>query len=545
MTLARSCSPLRRRGALAALLLLAAAAPALAREVPADPARREAEVAALMHQIAAAPSRLRAFLQAMPKGADLHNHAGGSVYAEDFLRWADVDGWCVDIADPALRPPPCGDGQAPARGLSARDPALYARTVDALSMRNFRPRPDRVSGHDQFFATFARFGALAQARRAEGIVATLEQAARDRVSYVELIANPDQTDAAGRLMQAADWDPDDLAADLARIEARLPALVQATRADTDQVDAQARRLMRCGQAGASPGCTVTYRYVTYVLRTLPAPFVFGQMTLNYALVAADPRYVAVNIVAPEDAPVALADYHRHMAMFRFLSTRWPKVGLTLHAGELAPGLVPPAALRFHIRAAMEAGAQRIGHGTDLAWEDDPYALLAELRRRDVAIEINLVSNDQILGVRAAEHPLAMYLAAGVPVSLSTDDQGVSRSDMTAQYQRAVSEHGLDYPALKRIARTGLSHAFLPGERLWLADGHPAPACADALRRQHAPEPGSACDRLLHDSPKAALQWQLETAFARFEHDQLARRAAITANAVTPQPDSAASAGSTR
>jgi hypothetical protein len=34
------------------------------------------------------PHELRVLLRAMPKGADLHNHMGGSVYAEDFMRWA-------------------------------------------------------------------------------------------------------------------------------------------------------------------------------------------------------------------------------------------------------------------------------------------------------------------------------------------------------------------------------------------------------------------------------------------------------------------------
>jgi adenosine deaminase len=498
---------------LAALVLAAAlAAPAQARPAG-TPAAREAQVGRLMQQASASPTQLRAFLQRMPKGADLHNHAGGSVYAEDFLRWADEDGWCVD-GDHALRPPPCRPDQVPARGLGARDPALYAQVVDALSMRNFLPSAQQPSGHDRFFATFGKFGAISRARRADGIVATLEQAARDQVGYVELILNPDQSDVLGRHMQAAAWDAADPAADLARIAPELPALVRAAREDTDRTDAQVRRLMRCGQPDASPGCQVEYRYLAYVLRTLPQPSVFGQMALNYALVAADPRYVGVNIVAPEDAPVARADYRAHMAMFRFFSSRYPQVQLSLHAGELAPGLVPPADLRFHIREAVAAGAARIGHGTDLAHEDAPQALLRTMRTRQVAVEVNLTSNDQILGVRGGAHPLAMYLAAGVPVVLSTDDEGVSRGDMTGEYQRAVTEHGLDYAALKRIARNGLSHAFLPGASLWQADGNPVPACAPALAAWQAPPP--ACRALLQASPRAGLQWRLEEQFARFE-----------------------------
>lgn len=513
---------MRPASTLLALLLLTATWPATALSpAVATPAAREQQVAAAMQRVAAQPARLRAFLQAMPKGGDLHNHAGGSIYAEDFLRWADADGFCVGLADHALRPPPCAEGQAPARGLAARDPALYARTVDALSMRNFVPTPEQPSGHDRFFSTFPRFGAVGKARRAEVVAATLEQAARDQVGYVELIANPEQTDALGQRMQALEWDGGDYAADLRRIEAGLPAQVAAARADSARIDAQVRALLRCDGADPAPACAVEYRYVSYVLRTLPAPFVFGQMALNYALVAAgDSRYVAVNIVAPEDDPVARADYAAHMAMFRFFSARHPQVRLSLHAGELALGLVPPADLRFHIRAAVEAGASRIGHGVDLPYEDDPPALLRAMRARQVAVEVNLSSNDAILGVRGAAHPLRMYLDAGVPVVLSTDDEGVSRSDMTHEYQRAVQEQQLDYPTLKRIARNGLSHAFLPGESLWQADGRAAPACAAALAAGRAP--GGGCRALLERSDKARLQWRLEQQFARFEDAVLAR-----------------------
>jgi adenosine deaminase len=124
--------------------------------------------------------------------------------------------------------------------------------------------------------------------------------------------------------------------------------------------------------------------------------------------------------------------------------------------------VPPTDLTFHIRQAVEiGGAKRIGHGTSLAFERDVEGLLAELRRRTVTIEISLTSSDVILGVRGKDHPLATYLAAGVPVVLSTDDPGVARIDMTNEYFRAAHEHALSYRTLKSLARNALTHSFLP------------------------------------------------------------------------------------
>ena len=45
-----------------------------------------------------------------------------------------------------------------------------------------------------------------------------------------------------------------------------------------------------------------------------------------------------------------------------------------------------------------------------------------------------------------------FLAANVPVALVTDDMGVSRSTHTLEFMRAVTDHGLDYPTVKRLVR---------------------------------------------------------------------------------------------
>jgi adenosine deaminase len=129
-----------------------------------------------------------------------------------------------------------------------------------------------------------------------------------------------------------------------------------------------------------------------------------------------------------------------------------------------------------------------------------------MARDKVAVEINLTSNDVILGVKGKDHPLPLYLAAGVPVTLSTDDLGVSRTDLTHEYMRAVIEHGVSYTQLKQISRNSLTYSFLQGSSLW--DG----PCAKATGRT----PPAACAAVLKTSPKARDQWRLERAFDAFE-----------------------------
>ena len=77
-------------------------------------------------------------------------------------------------------------------------------------------------------------------------------------------------------------------------------------------------------------------------------------------------------------------------------------------------------------------------------EKDPIGLLHEMAERNVLVEIALTSNDLILGVSGDDHPLPIYMKYGVPVALASDDEGVSRSDMTHEYLRAVESYHLSY-----------------------------------------------------------------------------------------------------
>jgi adenosine deaminase len=232
--------------------------------------------------------------------------------------------------------------------------------------------------------------------------------------------------------------------------------------------------------------------------------------------------VGLNFVAPEDDPKALADYTLQMRMLDYLHGVMPQANVTLHAGELTLGLVPTADLRFHVRQAVELGhARRIGHGVDVMYEADPSGLMRAMAANHVAVEINLTSNDQILGVRGASHPFPIYRAAGVPTVLSTDDEGVERIDRTHELQRAVTEFGLDWPTLVGLERNTLEYAFVAGASLW-ADPvawRKVPACEGAAVQ--APPP-AACAALLQSSEKARLQWEFECDLGAFDHDRQPR-----------------------
>jgi hypothetical protein len=148
-------------------------------------------------------------------------------------------------------------------------------------------------------------------------------------------------------------------------------------------------------------------------------------------------------------------------------------------------------------------------------ESHPLELMREMAQRKVMVEICLTSNDVILGVGGAQHPLRTYIRAGVPVALATDDEGVSRSDMTHEYLRGATEQELSYSQLKKMARTSLEHAFLPGDSLW-ADGTNFTMQRVCVTDRSAQKISQPCQKLLDNSERARLQWKLESQFREFE-----------------------------
>ena len=510
------------------LVLLHAGATAAFEASPAATRNDERRTAAYLERIRNDPNRLVPFLREMPKGADLHNHASGAVYAESYLRWGAADGLCVELATLSLQAPPCAaDAGRPDLAFAlAHDGELHDRLVDAMSMRNRDKSPQ--NGHDLFFDAFAKFDAATKVRGGDILAEVTARAGAANLQYLELMLNPDggAARAAGRRVG---WNDDfgvmhaALLAPVPRDDARKPPahsmgeIVAGSRAWLDAAQARQRDLLGCAGAHPDPGCAVAVRFVYQVLRALPPEMVFAQMVFAFELAAADPRAVGVNLVQPEDNPAAVAGFALQMRMLDWLHGVYPAVRITLHAGELAPGLVPPEVLRFHVRDSVVVGhASRIGHGVDVMHEDDPFGLLRELARRNVLVEICLTSNDLILGVRGRDHPLATLIRYGVPVALATDDEGVARSDITGEYRRAVEDQGLAYGQLKRMARASLEHAFVAGGSLWTSPQATTRVAACARDAPGAAARSPACERYLADNEKARLQMDLEARLARFE-----------------------------
>jgi adenosine deaminase len=467
---------------------------------------------------------LRQVLQAMPKGGDLHNHLSGSIYAESYLRFAAADGICVDSVkltitqcatpDQLAADPARASAIVPATTLFAPYSSLYGQMLDSLSMRQFRSGIE--SGHDHFFNTFGKFSPVSRAHVPEMLTEDVWRLANENVDYVETIFAPDFGKARD-LMKATTPGQSMADARAAIMQSgQVPPIIAAARAVIDDAEAHMRTNLNCGTAKALPGCQSTVRYLYELHRGVPLQQLFAEMVVGYELASADSRVVGLNPVMAEDSYISMHDFDEQMRMFAFFHQLYPAIHLTTHAGELTPGLVPPEGLRNHIRdSVVIAGAQRIGHGVDVSYEDDAAGLLSIMASRHVAVEVCLTSNDVILGVSGKAHPLHLYLAAGVPVALATDDPGVSRDDMTNQYMRAVQDQGLDYSALKRLARNSLEYSFAEGDSLWVNHKYDEVA-APCAKESVAAKTSETCATFLAKNTKARIEWRLEQRLRQFE-----------------------------
>jgi hypothetical protein len=524
-------------------------------EIGVATAERKAAMAALIESRRADPAALSALLAEMPKGADLHSHLSGAVPTRQLVEWGRSAALCLVPGDFTLvKQSPCPDDTAPLATLADSDP-LYEQLVAAWSMagQSLEPLDDSErraalgARHAHFFDAFLKFYPVTRDSTAQMIAEVRRASARERVGHVELMV-AFGTSAAGRTAASifagdpqwsGSWDTSTPAeaweAKYTAVRAKLGKRLAPQVAELEEWEAEAGAVLHCdAQDGTrDAGCDVDVRYLVQLNRTQTREHVFGQLVYALELARADDagadRIVGLNLALAEENESSLRTYEDTMfsiAILRGIARRQhpdePPPRIALHAGELVPELLAEDGsddrhLGFHIRDAVryagEPIADRIGHGTDIEREDPDGTLRAEMAERGVLVEACLTSNDWLLDVRGATHPLKSYLEAGVPVALATDDAGVFGTTLTDELRRAVELHGLGYPALEQMARSSIEHAFLPGAPL-----EDDADCAEALalERLEPEELPAACAELVRQSPRARARWAFERALVAFE-----------------------------
>src|SRR5204862_2966107 len=160
--------------------------------------------------------------------------------------------------------------------------------------------------------------------------------------YLEIMVTPQG--AQSRLLGAqTGWKGSVDATSLA-LKPGIEKLVPAASASGQALEDGARAWLKCGTPASRPGCQVTIRFLAQSSREGPPEQVLAQLQLGTALVAADKRWVGLQLVAPEDGVIATRDYRLPMQMVNQLTAHGRHVPAALHAGELTLKYATPEEL---------------------------------------------------------------------------------------------------------------------------------------------------------------------------------------------------------
>lgn len=471
----------------------------------------QASVADYLKQIKTDPNRLYALFKKMPKGGELHYHLSGGAYPEAMLSLAATGDYCLDKNTFVMNKNTTGCNGEKSDNIMSQ-PALYTQIIKSWSMKDFVHGNE--SGHDHFFNSFIKYNSIVFDFRPQLLVDIIQRAAQQHELYLEIMTLPDNAHSTtfGEFIKNVNSYDEKKKTLLNNKE--FQANITKTTAESDAILEQLHHELKCKTNPKSHQCAIKVKFLYYVLREQPIDNMFAQALNAFEAVSRSKgNLVGVNLVQAEDGIIALRDYRKHMKIFEFLHKNYPKVPISLHAGELEPEAVLPQDLNFHIHDALFTGnAQRIGHGVDIHYENNPEKTLTYMSTHHIPVEINLISNQKILNISGSKHPLNDYLAHNVPVVFSTDDEGILRTDLTRQYVEAVLAHGLDYPTIKHINRNAITYSFLPGKSIW----------ANASKEELIPEcrnlNSPSCREVIMNNEKGTMQWNLEQQLLHFENE---------------------------
>lgn len=460
-------------------------------------------------------AKLRQFFAAMPKGGDLHNHLTGSSYAELYFYIACNKRLRVDMETGKLLPAK-GDISEKIIRLTHDMENLHKirmTLIDKWSVRNFQPYKYSL-GPDEYF--FGQFGLFNEATTRDVLPSLLHElvlrAKEENVQYLEVMGiSPSVSGSATCFLKKDTYD-----AVKSAIENYCPnsSDVNSAKSTEDEVRTKIvaaiddyeslyadmgsdiykavqtylednNVLIKEGLQSGPNASFITSRFDTvhvnsddvlvklqgYASRGNADPVaVLAQLYIVHKVMSfGDSPVVGCNIVAAENSENSMRYYNAHMIMFAVLREKYASFTqppqktphTALHAGELTVGLIRPEHLTFHIAEAVNvAKADRIGHGVDISFEHNSQEILTKMKKDKIPVEINLTSNEFILGVKEDSHPFHVYLDNGIPLILSTDDPGILRTSLTEEYAIAAYRYNLSYDQIKQIVKNSIEYSFL-------------------------------------------------------------------------------------
>ncbi len=179
------------------------------------------------------------------------------------------------------------------------------------------------------------------------------------------------------------------------------------------------------------------RWIRYLGdKKVPTPYVVGINAVG------DERDggAAIQALQPWITPIAMAKREKRLPA---------NFSISIHAGEFGD--------EANVRDVILMGADRIGHGVKLRSD---LVTLEFARKNKIPVEACLVSNHMLKAVDPSKpHPFLDFLRLGLPVSLSTDDDGVLNTDMNKECERAIQTTDIQFSEVSQLYLNSITTSF--------------------------------------------------------------------------------------
>jgi adenosine deaminase len=418
-------------------------------------------------------SALFGFFSMMPKGGDLHHHYSGSIYTESYIDYVFqkdlyVNEETLEIAMDISNLPVTVQSEWKRLSRVTNKEKLKLRFMRYWSIKDF-VKGER-SPDEQFFSTFAAFSIPSKDDYIRGLQEIKKRAQNQKLSYIETIfittntkdiqlQNEVELDSMFLKFQTNE-DENKLINELEKIYDTYLELIKTV------ANKHTKLVETYYSESKVEDENFILRFQNYVARYKQPVDVFIELFASFFSCNESSLISGVNIVAAENGEVSMRDNWLHTMFFKFLESKFPNVKYSIHAGELVSGLVQPEYLGTHIKRSLSLkNLKRIGHAVDIIYDNEFTKTVNLLKQKKIAIEINLTSNEFILGVSNDLHPIEIYFRNGIPIVICTDDEGVLRTSITEQYVLLAHRYKLTYDEIKTVVKNSLTYSNLEDEKI--------------------------------------------------------------------------------
>lgn len=268
-------------------------------------------------------------------------------------------------------------------------------------------------------------------------------------------------------------------------------------------------------------------YNLEVMRNRPNGDFFASAAAAMAVAQNDPRVFGFTVDGPQHEAIASDNFLAQMKIIEWLKKRYPDVNITYHALEVNERLSTMEEMQEELWNIFKyVDPKRVGHVTALSESRNPPGLLKHLKANHIGVEVCLSSVQVTTGVKPKKNPIFLILQSEIPVTLNSDDEGLTFSNLSREFLKAY-KCGISYKDITIMIRSSLHYSFLPGESIytknWLEEAHKfgvrrGDIFNDLFQEMHDPKwkPSKEAIEFLRASRKAQVQFIHEKQVVKFE-----------------------------